>query len=168
MTKLNAARERTDAKLRYAGVHLRELKIIRHGGSDFDKAHQESFLFHLFGVRDALLQEMNFFHSCGLPIEKVSRWKLEQALKTSSTASPALNALVQLEDDPQSWLSCLSNMRHHSIHRKNVGRVYYLGRDDVFLKDPRNNQEIPQDFVLLFDDWFSEMEKLVKQLRGMM
>jgi len=168
MTKLNAAIERTDAKLRYAGVHLKELQVIRRGGSDFDKAHQESFLFHLFGVRDALLQEMNFFHSCGLPIEKVSRWNLEQALKASGKSSPALDALVQLEDDPQSWLSCLSDMRHHSTHRKNVGRVYYLGRDETFLKDTRNNQEIPQDFVLLFHDWYSAMEKLMAHLRTLM
>jgi len=168
MTKLNAAQERTDAKLRYAGVHLKELKLIPRGGSDFDKAHQESFLFHLFGVRDALLQEMNCFHSCGLPIDKVSRWRLEQALKDTGTSSPALDALAQLEDDPQSWLSCASEMRHHSTHRKNVGRVYYLGCEDVHLKDTRTNQEIQRDFVELFSDWLSEMEKLVKQLRGMM
>jgi hypothetical protein len=55
---------RTDAKLRYAKIHLDELAAlpIRNGG-DFDRAHQESFLFHLFGARDAFLAELNHYYA---------------------------------------------------------------------------------------------------------
>lgn len=49
---LQNLRARADAKLRYAEIHLDELKAIdRLGGSEFDRAHQESFLFHLLGPR---------------------------------------------------------------------------------------------------------------------
>jgi hypothetical protein len=47
--------ERTDAKLRYATVHLDELKARSEpwNGDDWERAHYESFFFHLFGARDA-------------------------------------------------------------------------------------------------------------------
>jgi len=74
VSELNAARERTDARLRYCRIHLDELKryrgTARADGSDWECAHQESFLFHLFGVRDALLREIdrtsafNILHIC--------------------------------------------------------------------------------------------------------
>ena len=43
--ELDNLRSRTDAKIRYAQVHIEELKekgIL--GGDDFDRADQESFL----------------------------------------------------------------------------------------------------------------------------
>ncbi|HXQ35194.1 MAG TPA: hypothetical protein VN843_14355 [Anaerolineales bacterium] len=44
--ELENLRSRADAKIRYAQVHLDELKAInRLGGDDFDRAHQESFLY---------------------------------------------------------------------------------------------------------------------------
>jgi hypothetical protein len=155
MSDLNAARERTDAKLRYADVHITELKLIRRDGSDFDAAHQESFLFHLFGVRDALLQEINIFHSCGLAIEKVTRRQLENVFTNTGLTSPALDALIELEDDPNSWLSGAAEMRHQSTHRRSVPRTYYKGGADdgaVHLHDTRIGQEIKVDYVKRKDD----------------
>ena len=39
---------RTESKLRYAEIHLNELKEQESlVGSDFERTHQESFLFHL-------------------------------------------------------------------------------------------------------------------------
>jgi len=171
MTELNAARERTDAKLRYAGVHLDELQMIRRGGSDFDAAHEESFMFHLFGVRDALLQEINIFHSCGLPIDKITLQRLQKALSDANTSSPALDALSALEKDPNSWLKSLGEMRHHSTHRRNVPRLYHLGGENdgkVFLTDTGRGDIIEEDFVTLFDKWFRKMKKLVEDLRAKM
>jgi len=171
MSDLNAARERTDAKLRYARVHLTELKMIPRRGSDFDTAHQESFLFHLFGVRDTLLQEINIFHSCGLPIEKVTRRQLENVFRNAGLTSPALDALIELEDDPNSWLSGAAEMRHQSTHRKNVPRLYHLVGDNdgkVFLTDTRKGERIEKDFVALFDEWLKEMQDLVEGLHAKM
>jgi len=171
MTNLNVARERTDAKLRYARVHLTELKMTPRRGSDFDTAHQESFLFHLFGVRDALLQEINIFHSCGLPIEKVTRRQLENVFRNTESPSPALDALIKIEDDPNSWLSAAAEMRHQSTHRRNVPRLYHLGGDNdgkVFLTDTRKGERIEKDFVVLFDEWLKEMQNVVKDLHAKM
>ena len=66
-----ALQERTAAKLRYAEVHLREIRELgQPDGGDFDRAHQESFLFHLLSTRDALLAELNVYY--GVPC----RWKV--------------------------------------------------------------------------------------------
>ena len=48
--------DRTAAKLRYAKVHLDELAALKSlCGDDFDRAHQESYLFHLLGAHDVRL-----------------------------------------------------------------------------------------------------------------
>lgn len=58
---INIKQERTDAKLRYAALHLDELKSKdTGGGDDFARAHQESFLFHLIGAKESFLLELNF------------------------------------------------------------------------------------------------------------
>ena len=50
-TVIKALQERTGAKLRYAGVHLDELEAMpSRRGDNFERAHQESFLYHLLGV----------------------------------------------------------------------------------------------------------------------
>ena len=73
---------RTDAKLRYAKIHLDELATLPiRNGDDFDRAHQESFLFHLFGVRDAFLAELNHYYRCGLPQHDLTVGKLRNVLK---------------------------------------------------------------------------------------
>jgi len=57
MKEIKNVQERTNAKLRYARLHLEELRSYRRKGSgdDFERSHQEAFLFHLFGTRDAFL-----------------------------------------------------------------------------------------------------------------
>ena len=72
---------RTDAKLRYAKLILDELSNDpeRGRGQDFERAHQEAFLFQLAGVVDAFLQELNVRHV--LAIEP-------RCVNSSSVASP--------------------------------------------------------------------------------
>ena len=79
-----------DAKLRYAAVHLEELQATERRGSDFDRSHQEAFLFQLSGVRDAFFQECNLRHDCGLDPEKVRRNSLEEKLRASGKEAPSL------------------------------------------------------------------------------
>src|SRR5437588_12646140 len=96
----NPLRERTEAKLRYARVHLDELKSQGlPGGSDFDKAHQESFLFHLLGARDAFLGELNHHYGAGLAPDALSPGKIRDALNARSIRSPELRTLYELEQD---------------------------------------------------------------------
>ena len=143
MTRLNAARQRTNAKLRYASIHLDELRLRRMVcGSlvgDWERAHQESFLYHLLGVRDALLQEINLFHDCGLMPEHVRKQDLLEKLAKMNGHSQALSTLTRLEGMKSSWISIASRMRNTFTHQKGVPRMILVDGergDPVFLRDP--------------------------------
>lgn len=165
------ARNRTDVKLRFAGVHLSELKATRRDDYIFDMAHHESFLFHLLGVQDGLLHEINLFHSCGIPIERVNRWRIKKALDDSGSNSPALDALIMLEDDSSRWLNRAAEMRKWSTHRRDVPRAYVrraAGDVSAYLHDTLLGREIEVDSVDLFAQWLSNMKQLVEELRSKM
>jgi hypothetical protein len=175
MTALNAARERTDHKSRYAGVHLAELMAQRllqkAQGTDWERAHQESFLYHLLGVRDALLQEINLFHVCGLSMDQVRKQALVARLGKQGANSPALDTLLALEADAKSWLSIAGRLRHFSTHQKNVPQQYYVGgdrHDRIFLRDPLGGEPIEIDYVEMFSQWLENMRQLVTQVRAAM
>ena len=158
-------------KLLFAGVHLTELEATQRDDYVFDMAHHESFLFHLVGVKDGLLQEINLFHSCGIPIEKMNRQRIEKALKASQSTSPAFDALTSLEDDPCSWLYRAVEMRNWSTHRRDVPRTYVRGAEgdiSVYLHDTRMGRETEEDSVELFSQWVEKMRTLVEDLRVMM
>ena len=73
---------RTDSKLRFARVHLEEI-TSRHelgSGDDFERAHEESFLFHLVGAKDSFLQELNAAYRLELPIKQVKETNLQKAM----------------------------------------------------------------------------------------
>ncbi|MCY7309494.1 MAG: hypothetical protein LH619_01830 [Chitinophagaceae bacterium] len=73
--------DRTDAKLRYADIYVAELRKQTSNGDDIDRAHQESFLFHLWGTKDAFLIELNYYYNINLPIDKVKNGTLQVELK---------------------------------------------------------------------------------------
>ena len=176
MSKSSKASTRTAVKLRYAGVHLEELRMKRLlaravDGDAWEKAHQESFLFHLFGVRDVLLQEVNIFHSAGLSMQNVRKHDLVERLESMGTSSAALSVLVKLEDDKTSWLSIAGRFRHRFTHQDDVPRQYVIdgaNNDPVFLRDPRTGDLIETDFVKLFGEWLEKMEALAKEMRDKM
>jgi hypothetical protein len=147
--RVKALQDRTDAKLRYARVHLDEMK--EHGfpdGGDFDRAHQESFLFHLLGVRDALQAELK--------------------LASRSKKSKELPVLYALERTKTSWYSTAKAMRDHSTHKGFVPRGYFIGGENdgkVKLKHPQSGQETQEHFVETFAGWLVLMQALVEQLR---
>jgi hypothetical protein len=143
MTKLNAARQRTNAKLRYASIHLDELRRRRviYGSlvGDWERAHQESFLYHLLGVRDAVLQEINLFHGCGLMPEHVRKRELRDSLAKMGIRSTAFRMLARLEGMKSSWICIASRMRNTFTHQKGVPRTILVDGergDPVLLRDP--------------------------------
>lgn len=175
MSKLNAARERTDAKLRYADVHLVELEKGRlldsEQGTDWEQAHQESFLFHLFGVKDALLQEINLFHVCDLPMRRVSIGSISQKLVKSGSESRALRTLMKLEGMKSTWISAARRFRNVLMHQKNIPTTYHWGGENhrkVFLEDLLTRKLIETDYRDLFKQWHGKATKLVKNLRDKM
>lgn len=166
---LDALRERTDAKLRYAEVHLNELVEIQVlGGNDFDRAHQESFLYHLIGTKDAFIQELNIYYGADLPESDLTVGKLRVFMKSQSKSYSELTTIFNLESDETSWLSQAVVMRDHSTHISNIPRAYHVGGEyhqQVHLKNPKTGVQIPLHFVELFLDWLSNMKTLINDLR---
>jgi len=167
--KTEAFQARTDAKLRYARVHLDELTALTaHSGDDFDRAHQESFLFHLFGTRDAFLIELNHYYNLELSIECITQGKLREALRLKGIQSPELSELFALEQDDASWYRQTKDMRDYSIHSQGVARSYFMGGDDdgkVKLKNPRTGVLTDGHFIDVFQEWIEKMRVLIEKLR---
>ena len=101
---LDNLRSRADAKLRYADIHLEELNAHGHhggkGGDDFAQSHQESFLNHLLGAKEAFVLELNKYYGCNLPQMHLHIGKLRKELKKQGKQSPELRELYKLENDP--------------------------------------------------------------------
>lgn len=167
---IEAFQARTDAKLRYAKVHLDELAALTsHGGDDFDRAHQESFLFHLHGTRDAFLIELNHYYSLGLSIKDISIGNLRIALKRRGINSPELSELYELQQDDDSWYSQIKDMRDSSVHNQGVPRAFYMGGEDdgmVKLKNPRTGVLTNDHFIDVFQEWIEQMRVLIEKLRA--
>lgn len=171
MEEITNAKKRTNAKLRYARVHLEELRSHQRKGSgdDFERSHIESFLFHLFGALDAFLQELNLYYGCGLELHEVNPRKLREKLSNMDIGCPELDKLSRYDGNPESWMSVAKEMRNHSTHRRSVPRVFEAGgKDDgkVSLRDPRSGKLIEKDYADTFEEWFSEMETLLNDLRN--
>jgi len=171
MKDIENAQYRTDSKLRYAELHLEELHThVRKGsGDDFERSHQEVFLYQLVGVRDAFLQELNLYCCCRLELHKVSLSRIRQSLSKRGVHCRELAVLSGLEKDPGSWLNVAKEMRDHSTHRRGVPRVFNIGGDEdgkVTLQDPRTKDRLTGDQIQVFDSWLKEMRQLISALRS--
>lgn len=164
-----ALMSRTNAKLRYAKVHLDELKVQPIGrGHDFERAHHEAIFAQLFGGYAALFQELNVDLGCGLSLESVTLGNMRNALKNQGRASPKLAELYQLETDPSSWLAQAKAMRDHTAHISGIPLVFYAGGIEDGLtsfRHPKSLDELPGDVIDTLLSWWSEMENLVHRMR---
>jgi hypothetical protein len=102
--RLNALREATDAKLRYAQLYLDAIKNPQIAGKDEEKAHQESFVFHLSGAVDALLEEFNEQYELGVKEKHLSIENLKSAKFDSKKAAKEGKKLSKLIGK-KSWLA---------------------------------------------------------------
>jgi len=162
--------ERTHAKLRYAKIILDEIKVIGIlNGGDFDKAHQEAFLFHLAGAREAFLAELNFYYDAGLSADSISIGKLRKAIMDKGASSPEVAELYRKENEVGHWLYFVKNMRDISTHMLGVPRHYHLGgpnHQKVFLTKPNSTANIEVHFIEAFEEWLSNMESLLERMRA--
>ncbi len=163
------ARIRADAKLSYARIVLQLLSERGgNGGSDFDRALQEAFLFHLLGAMEAFVGELNVYYGAGLPADGLSRGKLRTALQQRGVSSAELAELFQIESDPTSWLSHAKEMRDHSTHQAGVPRAYHMGGPNhgkVFLRNPSTQQHVEVHVTDALGQWLGDMESLLERLR---
>lgn len=170
VNEIRNAQERTAAKIRYARLHLDELRRYERKGSgdDFERAHMESFLFHLFGTRDAFLQELNLYYGLGLELHQVIPKQIRDRLKKRGIDCPEFTKLMELENDPNEWLSQAKEMRDHSTHRRSVPRVFHIGGEDdeeVYLRHPQTGRSLDEDYADTFGTWCLKMEELLENLR---
>ena len=165
-----APQARTDLKLRFAGIHLDELEAMpNRRGDDFERAHAESFLYHLLGVRDAFLAELNICYRAGLPPSHVTPGTLRRALEAAGLHSPELAELFILQNDPGSWFNLAKGMRDHSTHNMGVPRMFHVGGPhdgETWLHQPDSGDVVPRDYVDEFREWYVRMGELVKRLRA--
>lgn len=102
--RLTALRDATDAKLRYAQLYLDAIKNPQIAGKDEEKAHQESFIFHLTGVVDAVLAEFNEQHELGVKEKHLSIENLKSAKFDSKKEAKEGKKLSKLIGK-KSWLA---------------------------------------------------------------
>ena len=167
--ELEPLRARSDAKLRYARIHLDELRAApATNREDFDCAHKEAFLYHLVSAKEAFVGELNVYYQCGLPADGMSLGNMHEALKRKDRTSPEEAELYKLEKDDTSWLSVAKEMRDYSTHVAAVARNFYI-RVGVesweSLRNPKTDQEIPGHFLDVFAGWLNKMESLLERLR---
>jgi hypothetical protein len=162
---------RTDAKVRYAQLHLQELRECQlpGRGHDFERAHQEAFFAQLFGAYAALFQELNEDLGCGLKPETVSLGRMRDAMKAKGSVSPKLTALYILEQETTTWLSHAKAMRDHVSHVAGIPLVFYAGGDNdgvVAFKHPKTLVELSGDYFDSLELWIREMESLIVRTRS--
>jgi hypothetical protein len=162
---------RTDRKLRFAELHLEELRGMSGSrGQDFERAHQEAVLAQMMGAYDAFLGELNGLLKCGRPAEDVSLGKLRDALKKQGRSSRVLRRLYELQKDERSWFRQAQELRHISTHWGNIPLAFYIGGKDsgkVALKHPRTMGEFPDHATETLATWLRNMKALVDELRQM-
>jgi hypothetical protein len=138
-------KDRTTRKLRFAEIHISELRDYIHATSndDWENAHQESSFYHLAGAVEAILHEINDAYMLGLTLDKVKWEKVARALSRDQKASPAFIHLETLRTDVNSWLSQLFEWRNHGTHRRHVNKIVHVSTheivDNEFL-DPRTGE----------------------------
>ena len=161
---------RTDSKIRFAKLHVTELREckIPGQGHDFERAHQEAFFAQLFGAYASLFQELNEDLRCGLKPESVSLGQMRNAMKAKGPVDPKLTELYNLEQDASSWLSHAKAMRDHTSHIGGIPQVFYAGGENdgqTSLKHPKTMSEVPGYYVDNLATWANEMEALVMKMR---
>lgn len=167
---LRNLRSRADAKLRYAQIHLDLLRERGgNGGADFDRAFEESILFHVLGAKEAFLLELNAYYACGLPDEAVTPGSLRKVFVDRGSMCPELAELYRLENEPESWLAHAKQMRDHSTHVGGVPRAFHMGGENsgkVFLRNPNTGAHVEQHAPEALNDWTGRMRALLEQLRA--
>ena len=167
---LKNLRARSDAKLAYAWIHFELLQERGgNGGADFDRAVEESILFHLLGAKEAFLVELNAYYNCGLPAEAVSPGNLRKVFEARGAQCSELAELYQLESNPESWLAHAKQMRDHSTHVGGVPRAFHMGGENhgkVFLRNPNTGAYVDTHAPKALASWVVSMRSVLEKLRA--
>ena len=164
--------QRTDAKLRYAELHISELKSYSDLGQldDWERAHLESVLFHLAGAFDAFLNEFNQGYTLELKDRDVDVNHIRKEVKAKNINSPAWTQLDSLLKDKGSWLSEMLELRHQGTHRRGIRRLVQIDAKhpsdkNVRLGRPNADEFMEQDQLGSLKDYSGRLRTLIQDLR---
>lgn len=163
--KYHSLQDFTDSKLRYSQLYLDELKNPEILGSDQEKAHQESFLFHLKGVIDAFLSELNEIYGLGIKDKNLSIESLRTAKYKSKKQGKEGKRISKLMSK-RNWLGELKDFNPNVVPslkkaKKSKGKEKEEAASLVEQVSP-----IPSNPVLeQFEEWQAKMRNLISELR---
>ncbi len=163
--------ERTEQKLRYARVHLDELNG-RPEYDDFQRAHEESCIFHLIGAVEGTFQEMNTVFGLGLPMKEVKLPALRDRATSNAGLEATLKIYVEARNGSKNWLSLVYEMRNVSMHRTHNPQVVSFGMGPSVppqmnsFKDPRDDTWIPGSTTEALQRWLAEARTLIDAIRA--
>ncbi len=163
--KYSLLKELTDSKLRFSQLYLDELKNPEIIGSDAEKAHNESFLFHLKGVVDAFLGEINEIYGLGIKAKKISIDRLKDAKSNSKKPIQEVKKLSKLMGKTN-WLHELKSFNPNAApktekNNKSKGKVKFeTGNLLEQIGQVESNPKMEK-----FEGWQNKMRKMVLELR---
>jgi hypothetical protein len=144
--------DRTNQKLAFAKLYL-DLRIkCENTGGVAERAHEESFLFHLIGVIDAFEQEVK--HACGL---------------RSARNTPVWQIIEAMKHDEAGWLWEATRYRNFGMHQSGIGHQFHVGGDRdgmVEFKDTKTSRPLSQTIPEYLNRCLESMTALITQLRS--
>jgi hypothetical protein len=164
---------RTDDKLDYAEIHLEEIVSRPQVGiaDQFERAHEESVLFHVVGAKDAFLQETSAAYGLGLRKNQIKEKTLEQRLKSKGLRCSALTRLQKFQSRKNSWLADAIELRNQGMHRASISRMFDEGgpqRGRVFFRSPRKRTYLDKPIPEFLGDCISRIRRLLSRYRTML
>jgi hypothetical protein len=170
--KLNAARRHLDnlVQLEQREGSLAQAVVRIEAETDIDEC-----LYHLIGVKDALLQEINTELRLGLDQRDVTLAAINAALNQRGTKAKAITKeiddMISVKHDPR-WL--INELHNHSKHRNLIGQALNM-QDGVLqrssLIDPRTGQGMKTEdgrrilTIAYLEDSYTRIEDLQKTVR---
>jgi hypothetical protein len=177
---------RGDFKLHAAKTHLNTLKQLedaspgRNLASCTDKIQEEmeidEILYHLVGVKDALLQEINCELGLGLSPDEVWLKTINaEVSKKRPDARDITQEICQMESNEKHTLWLINELHNHSKHRSIIYREI-IGIDSEVKKPslihPRTSEGILNDngvkipIVEYLDSSYKKIEELQQKVRA--
>ena len=164
----NPYHDRTTQKLQFSRLYLDERLKCENRGSIPERAHEESFLYHLIGVKDSFLQEVNYALALEVPEHLVKEKSLRAVLKRTGQPCQALDEIETLRGEKGSWMNLAIWFRNLGTHQTHIPRGFHRGgtREAVFLTNPYTREEMPQTITEFLADCFDKMVELIPRLRA--
>lgn len=166
---LNCLR-RTEQKLLYATFYIEEITGLTGPlGQPLQRAHMESYFFHLLGALDSFLGELNFYYDCGLSDCNLSVGNIRENLKSRGLPYGEVSEIYLLQHDPHSWLSSAKRLRDHCTHISGISMAMNWGGDhdgELHIIDPRSKDAIKKPLVSAVTDFHMAMVDFIDRLRS--